>query len=139
MLTSNGHRSPYRHRTGVFVFMADRRLLAKSVEARRFVFMVERSRSAKSVEARRFGFMADRRLLAKSVEARRFVFMADASGSAKMMSVLQLVKLGRPSPEPRESFSRERDGELTENTLAYFIHFGTCLLTYLLTTSTSTM
>ena len=66
-----------------------------------------------------------------------FVFMADGSLNAKMMSVLQLVKLGRPSPEPRESFSRERDGEFTENTLAYtssghwyFIHFGTCLLVY---------
>jgi hypothetical protein len=45
--------------------------------------------------------------------------MAERSRSAKMMSVLKLVKLGWPSPEPRESFNRERDGEFAENTLAY--------------------
>ena len=89
------------------------------MEARRFVFMADRSLDAKSVEARRFVFMAERSRSAKSVEARRFVFMADGSLLAKMMSVLKLVKLGRPSPEPRESFNRERDGEFTENTLAY--------------------
>ena len=100
------------------------------MEAHRFVFMADRSLLAKSVEARRFVFMADRSGSAKSVEARRFVFMTDGRTDAKMMSVLQLMKLGRPSPEPRESFSRERDGEFTENTLAYTLYLA---LVYLLT------
>ena len=68
MIQSILHRSlaNFKHRAGLFVFMADGSLNAKSVEARRFVFM------------------ADRRLLAKSVKARRFVFMENKGTSARI-------------------------------------------------------